>query len=291
MKTFSQFINEINIYKDIKETVGAEEKISIAGLSSLTKEKNLLDNYTKAIKELTAQFYIINRQSPSFLNEGKGQRIIILFGGDKGLVGGLWNNLLSESKKYIKNGNYNFLIIYGSKVSNMIRRNSKFLPPKTKIALYPSADQNKVVEIRDELFSDFLEGSISTVDIVFPAPKKESLGLVEIKKETVLPVINFNISDGNGDKLGRWPIIEPNKKAVFKILLSKYIGAKLARALFSTRFAELLNRAINMEKSGKEVDKIIKKLRINFFSERRRILTKNQVEVFVAHKTLSKYGK
>ncbi len=282
MKTFSQFTNEIMVYKDIEETIGAEEKISIAKMGKILKKERLLDNYLSAIKKISNDAcFSYSYSKPPVLVGKQVFPILLVFGGEKGMVGDLWSRLAFSANQAIKQKRYGEINVYGSKMKEKIDGGKNILP-------FP--DDKYISEMSDKIFFEFVSGNISGLDIIFPSADNENISSIMIKKERIIPLSEGGKVPSQPKNDNSWMIVEPNNKRASLIILSKIIKTNVLKAYFSAQFSELVSRAINMEKAGEETRKIIKKLKRMFFSRRKRVLTKNQIEVFVAHKTIKSYG-
>ncbi len=290
MKTFSQFRNEINGYQDVKTTVEAEEKIAVVGIRQLIKESQYLNSHNQLLESILQRFlsitdYSLFNNSDNYQNPRK--KMLIILGGNKGLVGGLWNQLVDYSTSQINY--YQRIIIYGQKISQKMNENFSYnhqnnsifsslpLPSFNNWSIFYS-DLNQLFN-QKEFQLDIIWPKMITLSHFQPTTKK--IIPIKIKSNSISKNSETNSSDG-------WPIFNPNPKKIFHQLLTQYFLNTTYQVFIETKLAEALSRATAMEKAKDEVDKLIKKLTHNFLTERRRALTKNQIEVFVAHQVIRK---
>ncbi len=274
MKTFTQFRLEIEGYSDVKKTVEAEEKISIAGTHSLLKKVRFLESYEKELKEIVRRIISFSKEEV-FSRERKGEKILFVLGGDRAMVGGLWNRVADYSAKEAKN--YDKIFIYGSEVKKSL---PKIFFRENKTEFFPiSFEEN----FRENLLNVWKNQKFSKIDIIWP--KMVNLAFFKPDKKTIAP---FDLGSEIGifvqEGLSGLPIFEPTKKEVIKEFIGRYLLLVARKTIMESNLAEFLNRATLMEKAKKEVDKIIKTIIHRFRRERRKILTKNQIETFMAHK-------
>ncbi len=295
MKTFTQFRDEIEGYKDVQKTAEAEEKIAVSDVHLFLKEAKNLKKYTKELERVLINFLYLSSFVPRFNEEKNKKKTLLILGGDKGFVGGLWHRLVSFSSAYFHE--YQEIVVYGKYLETKIKEMvpGKFL---NRFSFFPYFLQEKKEQNKESIFllqkrllellevdKRTKEKSRGRVDIIWP--KLVTLSFFQPFKKTIFPfVLNLNdkgIKREQNDFFSL-PIFEPNKKEVFKELMDIYLSSFLHQVIIETRLAESLTRAVAMEKAKREVSKIIKKTIYNFRSERRKILTKNQIEIFVAHK-------
>ena len=291
MKTFSQFHNEINGYQDVKTTVEAEEKIAVVGIRQLIEEGQYLSSHNQLLESIFQRFlsftdYQFFDDSNSQQQNRKRQMLIIL-GGNKGLVGGLWNQLVDYSADQLNH--YQKIIIYGQKISQKINENFSYnhrnnlsfsslpLPSLSNWPIFHN-DLNQLLNQR-EFQIDIIWPKMITLSRFQPTIKK--IVPIKMKSNPISKNNKINPSDG-------WPIFNPNPRKIFHQLLTQYFLNTTYQIFIETKLAEALSRATAMEKAKEEVNKLIKKLTHKFLTERRRALTKNQIEVFVAHQVTRK---
>jgi len=284
MKTFIQFRNEIDGYQDVKKTIEAEEKISVANVHWLIKEAEHLQKYTNVLENVTQQFIINNKIDFDLTTSQVRRKILIVLGGNKGLVGDLWDRIANSVSAQFKI--YQKIIIYGKEISQKL---SNEIIEQASADIFSFPKSNELAMLQNNLLSMIWSKKFSQVDILWP--KMVNLSYFQPTKKNIVPlklsVRNFSNTVINNSS---WPIFEPSKTAIAKALVSRYLSSTISQAVIETKLAESINRATAMEKAKKEVDKIVKQLIHNFRVERKRILTKNQIEVFIAHKVSKQYA-
>ena len=282
MKTFAQFRNEIGGYEDVRKTAEAEEKIAITNVHLFLEEARELKNYTESLERMLNRFLSSAEMELKLTGPAGGKKALFVFGGDKGMVGGLWNRLVDFLSVHLEN--YQEATIYGQDVAKKLDLVvSRDLRSKIHFSFFIFPAKENIFLFQNNLLKSFQEKGFSQIDVIWP--KMITSSFFQPTKKTIIPFNlknNFQVSKSEHNLT--WPIFEPNAKKVFKTLAEKYLFLIVHQIIIETKLAEALNRAVSMEKAKKEVGKLIKKITHNFRTERRKILTKNQIEVFIAHK-------
>ena len=98
MRKYFEYKNQIQGLKDVLSTVKTTEKIAASHIHFFKKETKNLELYTKLLEQAIARllkFY--SPENYEFLQEkSRGKKAIVLITGDKGLVGGLYHNLVNK---------------------------------------------------------------------------------------------------------------------------------------------------------------------------------------------------
>ena len=282
MKTFAQFRDEVEGYEDVRKTVEAEEKISIANVHLFLREARKLRDYTQALEGILSRFLYSVGKNPELIGGHGKKKTLLVFGGNKGLVGGLWNRLVDYLTVQLES--YHEVMVYGEDVAKRLDLIvSRKFRSKTRLYFFAFPPQGKIPLFQTDLLKFFQEGSFSKIDIVWP--KMVAFSFFQPFKKTIIPFdLKADIQSSNTKNNSAWPIFEPNGKKIFEELADKYLFSVIRRIIIETKLAESLSRATSMEKAKGEVDKLIKQITHVFRVKRRKILTKSQIEVFVAHK-------
>lgn len=286
MKTYLDYKNQIEGFEDVSETVKAMEKISASSVHFLKQKVANLNVYASEIERAMAElsFFYQNESSPLLQKNASGKKALIILSGEKGLVGGLWHNLIGA---FLEAGErYQSVIIVGAKGENYLREEGARIE-KQFAGLAETSETSDIKEITDYIFSEFKKKTFSQVDVLYP--RFVSLA----KQEPVfIPFLPFIFNSQGETKSGEvktssgLPIFEPSKKEVFAALMQKYIGMFFRKIVMEARLSELSARTVAMEHASAKTDELIKKINLNYLKERRRAITQKQLESFAAHKIL-----
>jgi F-type H+-transporting ATPase subunit gamma len=284
MKTYQSFRNQDKGFRDVLETVKAAEKIAASSVHFLRQEADCLNKYAEEIRKIMERLteFVSDTQNPLLTEKKTGLRAIVLLAADKGLVDGLWHSMVNALLDRL--GDYDFFIAIGQKGQKYLR--------EEKIAIDKSFDQlendggrKSRDEVTEYLFSGFINGKFSKVDILFP----RFISISE-HEPAIVPYLPFsfrppaerqNIREAPG-----FPIFDPSKKTLFHDLLKKHIELFFTRIVHETTLSELSARTVAMEHARVKTDRLIQKITFDFLKERRQIATQRQLESFTAHNTL-----
>ncbi|HEC32693.1 MAG TPA: hypothetical protein ENI63_00345 [Candidatus Kaiserbacteria bacterium] len=309
MKSYVIYKNQIQGIKDVSETVKTVEKIAASSVHFLKKEVSNLNAYSAELNKVLNKLSVFyQKKNHSLLQrKGTGKKALIILTGDKGLVGGLWHEIISVFLKNIKQ--YQSVIVMGTKGKNYLKEeNIQIIKSFTDISDIPQ--QENIKHITDYIFNEFKDGVFSQVDILYP----KFISLAQ-QTPTIVPFLPFEFKDSNvdyqngknmmenkegthkessvgfkstkgvgtGDGL---PIFEPSKQKIFDNLLQKYIGIFFNEIVMETKLSELSERTVTMEYAVTKTKEFIKRLTLNYTKQRRRIITQRQLESFTAHKMM-----
>ena len=114
MKFYKKFKNSIQGFKDVSETVKTVEKIAASSVHFLETEVANLNEYTEEINRILARLSSFYRTKTHPLLEKKyaGKNLLIVLTGDRGLVGGLWHEIVNT---FLKENKHEVLLVLGAK--------------------------------------------------------------------------------------------------------------------------------------------------------------------------------
>ena len=285
MKTYLDYKNQIEGFEDVSETVKAMEKISASSVHFLKQKVANLNTYASEIESVMAELSLFyqNKNSPLLQENTSGKKTLIILSGERGLVGGLWHNLIGAFLE--TGGHYQSIIVAGAKGENYLKEEGariekKFANPAD------GPEISMVEEITDYIFSEFKNKTFSRVDILYP--RFVSLAKQQPVFIPFLPFVFNSPKEAGSETEPRsgLPIFEPSKKEVFKALTQKYIGMFFRKIVMETKLSELSARTVAMEHASAKTDELIKKISLNYLKERRRAITQKQLESFAVHKII-----
>jgi len=283
MKNYLEYKNKLQGLKDVSETIKATEKIAARSIHFLEKEKELLELYTIEIEKILKRisFHLpFLLEHPLLRKKKAGRKTLIVITGDKGLVGGLWHKVINFS--LLKRGEYKFFISIGKK-GEMYLRDEGAVLYKSFQQFSDTPSKEEVSEITSFIFSEFEKENFSQVDIIYP----RFLSLVE-QNPAIIPFLPFDFSSSQSilKKPIGFPLFEPSPKAFFNQLLKKYIEVFFHRIAVEAKLSELSARIVSAEHAAAQTDELTKRLSVDYFKERRKTVTRRQIESFIVHKTL-----
>ena len=280
MKSYIAHKNQIQGIKDVSETVKIVEKIAASSVHFLKKEVFSLNAYATKIEKMLIRLSLFYQKKDNpLLQKKEGRKILVILTSDKGLVGGLWHEVINtflENAKQYKN-----IVMIGTKGENYIKEEN-ILSIKSFTNLFDISQKEETEYVTNYIFDEFKKGTFSQVDILYP----QFVSLAEQTPNFIsfLP-FEFKLTKEKNNDEGL-PIFEPSKQKVFDSLLQKYIEIYFYKIIMETKLSELSARTVAMEYAATKTKELIKKLILNYTKKRHRIVTQRQIESFNTHKII-----
>ncbi len=288
MKKYLEYKNKISGLKDVLETVQITEKIAASHIHFLRNEVENLENYIQLIEKILSRLSVFYNKKNHLLTTERnyGQKAIIVISGSKGLVGGLYHNLISSFLN--QNQTYETIITLGKKGTRYLQEEKvdvdKIFTDDSDIP------QSQDIEaMTNYVFSLFSKRNFKNIDILYP----QFISFSEHQPKIVqfLP-FDFDPKEIQEDKdyldkdnIG-FPIFEPSKSLIFEDLLKKYIKVFFYKIIMESKLSEFSARVITTEEAAIKTKEVIKNLKLTYFKERQKNLTQRQIESFVAHQVI-----
>ena len=279
MKTYLDYKNQIQGFGDVLDTVKGSEKIAASSVYFLKAKVNALNQYTEVLEKLLSRLMVFyqKREHPLLKKKEKGERVLLIITADKGLVGGLWHQLIGTFLN--KRNDYDSVITVGSKGRIYLQEEgAKIIKSFEDLSALPNTEE--LQEVATYLFNRFKNMEFSRVDILY----SHFVSLAEQKPifASFLP-FDFKIQQEPG--LG-FPIFEPSKGRIFDGLLQKYVSLYFYKIAFEAKLSEFSARTVSMEHASEKTKELIAQLKVSYRKERDRAVTQRQLESFRAHKVI-----
>jgi len=292
MKSVISYKSEIAGYRDISVTTKTTEKIAATYIHLYEKYSVELDRYILTIKQ---QLEILQdrtfkfrhklleiKQEDSKASDSATSKAILIVTGNKGLVGGLWHNIVNTLLEYKKD--YNLIFVIGQKGIDFLEE-EEFTIYKSFIPENDIISKEYITEVEDILVKEYLNKTFTKLDILYP--KFISLELQQPKVIQYLPFTfsqskkNVNFDSKYHTKFYNY---EPSKKEIFGDLFEKYIKAFFLQIIIESQLAEFSARIVSMESASNQIEKKIKSLQLAYIKNKHAMITENQLRAVIAHK-------
>jgi len=293
MKKYLVYKDQISGFEEVKETIRVVEKAAASHIHFLKKQVEILLSYKKDAKKMLARLseFEQNENHSLLQKRQSGDKALLVIGGNKGIVGSLYHDLISL---FLENkGNYKEVWVLGGKIREYLSEEGieikQFFPLSAE-----ALETGEIESLSAQFFSDFQSHRLKSIDILYP----EFFSLTEQYPAFVkfLPFdltkngpLNSEEAKGatkvlkNGEGL---PIFEPAKKDIFDALLKKYINVFFRQIIMEASLSEFAARTVTAENAIYKTRDIINNLNLAFFKERRKLISQKQLESFVGHKTI-----
>ncbi|MCX7709405.1 MAG: ATP synthase F1 subunit gamma [Clostridia bacterium] len=276
--------------KSIKETRQITKAMKLISGAKLKKARQQLEQtvpYFDRVKTVIADIlaHSGNIENPFFdvRNEKEGRKKgYVVITGDKGLAGGYNNNIIKLAEKYIKEDSNPLLFVAGQTGRNYFIRNRY----NVREDFYYFVQNPTVYRAREmaELMLDlFTRGEVDEVYLVYThmassikleprIMKLLPLELDALKKELKVP-------GEIPDKVDELLSYEPSPKAVFDILIPKYVRGILYGALVEAFTSEQSARMTAMDNATANADEMLQKLNLFYNRARQAAITQEISEI------------
>jgi F-type H+-transporting ATPase subunit gamma len=270
MKTFLAYKNQVQGFRDVLETVKTVEKIAASSIHFLKQKVYNLNIYASEIERVLARLSLFyqKKNNPLLKKRTKGKKALVILTGNKGLVGGLWHQIINSFLENLKP--YQAVIAVGAKGENMLKQEN--------IQNIAKGDDD-MEHITNYVFDEFKKGAFSQIDILYP----QFISLAEQKPNfTQFLPFEFELDKEKENDQGL-PIFEPSKEKIFNRLLRKYISIFFYKIIMETKLSELSARTVAMEHASVKTNEFIQKFTLDYVKNQRRLTTQKQLESFAVH--------
>ena len=209
-------------------------------------------------------------------NEGKGKKAIIVISSNRGLAGG-YNNNIAKLVETSFSKEEALIYAIGKKAKDTLeRRGYEVLGEYNEVILDPMYQD--AVDITKKLLSDYEEGKISEIYVVYTHFKNTVVHIPTLKK--LLP-ISLDEAEKEEDKEKSTLLMNysPNEEEVLEAIVPKYISAIIYGSLQQAIASENGARMNAMENATNNADELIDKLLLKYNRARQGAITQELTEI------------
>jgi F-type H+-transporting ATPase subunit gamma len=287
MKNYLFYTTKIKGFKAVEETVRVIEKSAASHIHFLKKKVQFIffyKNQIRAALDRLSRFYW-DADHP-LLQEGtrkSSHKALLVVAGAKGVVGGLYHELINEV--IIRKNLYHYIWVIGNKGKGYL--NEEGVQAEELFSASGSKEEfrpQEINKISSDLFSRFQSIGLKKIDVIYPrffSLAKQRPHIVQFLPFDFVSARNSALAANNGND--SFPIFEPSKKFIFDILIKKYIDVSFAELILEAKLSEFAARTVTAESAIKEIEELISSLRRVFLKEKHRAVTQKQIESFSVH--------
>ena len=209
-------------------------------------------------------------------NEGEGKKAIIVISSNRGLAGG-YNNNIARLVETSFSKEEALIYAIGKKAKDTLeRRGYEILGEYNEVILDPMYQD--AVDITKKLLSDYEEGKISEIYVVYTHFKNTVVHVPTLKK--LLP-ISLDEAEKEEDKEKSTLLMNyaPNEEEVLEAIVPKYISAIIYGSLQQAIASENGARMNAMENATNNADELIDKLLLKYNRARQGAITQELTEI------------
>ncbi len=209
-------------------------------------------------------------------NEKEGKKAIIVISSNRGLAGG-YNNNIARLVETSFSKEEALIYAIGKKAKDTLeRRGYEILGEYNEVILDPMYQD--AVDITKKLLSDYEEGKISEIYVVYTHFKNTVVHVPTLKK--LLP-ISLDEAEKEEDKEKSTLLMNyaPNEEEVLEAIVPKYISAIIYGSLQQAIASENGARMNAMENATNNADELIDKLLLKYNRARQGAITQELTEI------------
>ncbi len=209
-------------------------------------------------------------------NAGEGKKAIIVISSNRGLAGG-YNNNIAKLVETSFSKEEALIYAIGKKAKDTLeRRGYEILGEYNEVILDPMYQD--AVDITKKLLSDYEEGKISEIYVVYTHFKNTVVHIPTLKK--LLPIsLDESKKEGVEEKTTLLMNYAPNEEEVLEAIVPKYISAIIYGSLQQAIASENGARMNAMENATNNADELIDKLLLRYNRARQGAITQELTEI------------
>ena len=209
-------------------------------------------------------------------NEGEGKKAIIVISSNRGLAGG-YNNNIAKLVETSFSKEEALIYAIGKKAKETLeRRGYEVLGEYNEVILDPMYQD--AVDITKKLLSDYEEGKISEIYVVYTHFKNTVVHIPTLKKLLPISLDEAEKEEGK-EKSTLLMNYAPNEEEVLEAIVPKYISAIIYGSLQQAIASENGARMNAMENATNNADELIDKLLLRYNRARQGAITQELTEI------------
>jgi len=287
MKKDNFYKMQIEGLSDVEASVRVIEKSAASHIHFLKKKVFALSAYKKQIQTTLGRLsrFYWNNNHPLLKERTARKSALLVITGEKGIVGGLYHELINEV--ITKSKDYEYIWVIGSKGEEYLGEEG--IQAEQIFTSFNFDDLPRSEEINKmagRLFERFQEPVLKKIDVLYA-------NFISLAKQspTVTKFLPFDFASASAkaeaDKHDKptdgLPLFEPSKKLIFDELLKKYINVSFTEIILETKLSEFAARTVTAESAVKETERLIKTFNREFLKAKHLTITQKQVESFSVH--------
>ena len=209
-------------------------------------------------------------------NAGEGKKAIIVISSNRGLAGG-YNNNIAKLVETSFSKEEALIYAIGKKAKDTLeRRGYEVLGEYNEVILDPMYQD--AVDITKKLLSDYEEGKISEIYVVYTHFKNTVVHIPTLKKLLPISLDEAEKEEGK-EKSTLLMNYAPNEEEVLEAIVPKYISAIIYGSLQQAIASENGARMNAMENATNNADELIDKLLLRYNRARQGAITQELTEI------------
>jgi len=278
--------------KSIKETRQITKAMKLISASKLKKARQLLEQalpYFDKVR-LTMEDILMHSasiDSPFF--DKRDSKVIrkkgfIILSGDKGLSGGYNSSIIKFAERSVCDDNECVLFVAGQVGRNyFIKKGYNVDENFNYMVQDPSIYTAR--EISEIIIEKFLSGELDEIHIIYSLMissvriEPHAMKLLPLDLDSIMEELKDKKADNEKVQQDESLIYEPSPKAVFDVLVSKYVKGIIYGALVEAFTSEQSSRMTAMDNATASADEMLSKLNLHYNRARQAAITQEISEI------------
>lgn len=275
MDTYRNYKQKIDGLTDVRETVKTIEKIAASELHVVRTKQLQLRSYVDEVARVLARIEILQKSATndSCVRHSHARNLVLVCGGDRGLVGDMWEHLYSHVRDQQLDADF---WLYGTQVAGVWEA-----IPNVQIKKFTDRipTESEVRTLSGELQTLCATQQYTRVSVALPTLTSSTTYTPELLQlwPFSVPVRTAQTHTDTG-----WPIIEGSVQALRRRLLDLYLEAALLSHFLTAAEAEFSIRTIFMEEAERKTEDLTHDLSLAYARDRRAVETQKQLARFSA---------
>ncbi len=285
MATLRDIKQRINGVKGTQKITRAMKMVAASRLRRAQENMMRSRPYSRKIAEVLSDLMLITKDLdlPHFEQREKIENVaIIAITADRGLCGSFNVNIIKavereieqNYKAYEESGNLSLFLIGKKGVDYFSRRNIKI--DGSYPGIFSNLKFDFAVRFITEVTNRYINGEFDKVILI--SNEFKSVIQQNLVVRQILPILPLENTDEEKKENADY-IYEPNKEAIIKTLIPRYLNVQIWRALLESYAAELGARMTAMDQATENAGEMIRELQITYNKARQASITKEIIEI------------
>lgn len=281
-----QIQQRIKTAKNISKITKAMEMVSASKMRKAQLQALATRPYTQALQNSLSTLAKHSKTNlhPFLIEHGQGFDIAILVSTDKGLCGGLNQNLFKEAIAWYKKNPSGKFIVVGRKAVAFARVyglpiHAQFIDIKDRVSV------GDVLPITSLTSQGFLKKEFKSISIIFMdfistlVQKVKVTELLPLPKNFVANQANTEIKNSNSHKDY---IFEPSVKEILSDLLNYYFENTVYQSFLESKASEHSARMVAMKNASENAGELVNELKLEYNKSRQAGITSELLDITTA---------
>jgi len=283
--------------KQTRQMTKAMELISAVKLKKARQQLELTLPFFEKVRSTMADIVMHSGEIDSIYFDKrpnkKHKKGYIVITSDKGLAGGYNHDVIKLTESLITNEDNYELYVVGH-IGRIHFEKNKYRLREDFDYSAQNPDVYRARELMEYFIKKFVKQELDEVYIIYTlmesAIKREPklLKLLPLERDELLKDLNIDLNENNRNSVSERLIYEPSEKAVFDVLVPKYVKGIIYGALVESFTCEYSERMTAMDNATANADEMLEKFYLYYNRARQASITQEISEIVGGAQVLGK---